>query len=79
MYLAGVFAPKKDLPSARLISEKLIRDVDRTRPDITLMFMVFGQFVSHDLNLAPVFVLRKFPSPFILLYIKFDYFLKCEI
>ena len=64
-YLLGIFAPRKgadgrELPNARSISVGIISNRDAPRTDITLMLMVFGQFIDHDLALAPIFVLRKF-------------------
>lgn len=43
-------------PSARLISWKIVKNLRNTNPDsITHMFMQWGQFLDHDLDIAPVF------------------------
>ena len=60
----GLFSPRKaktgsELPSARLISTTLISNADIVRTDVSLLFMVFGQFVDHDLDLTPNFVMSK--------------------
>lgn len=43
-------------PSPRLISWKIINDLKADNPDdVSVMFMQWGQFLDHDLDLAPVF------------------------
>ncbi len=64
LVISGVFEPRvaatgRPLPSARLVSSSLVRDIDSPRSDITLLLMTFAQFVDHDMNLAPVFTTRK--------------------
>ena len=64
-YNDGVYEPRfkgsdgSFLPSPRLISTQLIMADEIPREDISLMLMVFGQFVDHDLTLAPISTLRK--------------------
>lgn len=38
------------LPIARTISRVLIKDTDRPHPTIGLLFMQFGQFLTHDVS-----------------------------
>lgn len=65
-YNDGVYEPRfrgtdgSFLPSPRLISTQLITTDEIPREDVSLMLMVFGQFVDHDLTLAPISVLRKY-------------------
>ena len=42
-------------PSPRLISSELIKDTDAVIDGMNHMFMQWGQFLDHDLDLAPVF------------------------
>lgn len=42
-------------PSPRLISWHLIKDTDTVIPGMNHMFMQWGQFLDHDLDLAPIF------------------------
>ncbi len=43
-------------PSPRHISWKIVRDIQPTNPlHLTHMFMQWGQFLDHDLDIAPVF------------------------
>lgn len=54
-YLDGIMIPrrsvtKKDLPSPRLISSKIIKNIDRFDAKLTLAFMQWSQFVSHDIS-----------------------------
>ena len=43
-------------PSARYVSWKLIKDLERDGPQsMSHMFMSWGQFIDHDLDLAPIF------------------------
>lgn len=42
-------------PSPRYISWHLVKDMDHSSNHITHMFMAWGQFLDHDLDLAPVF------------------------
>ncbi|XP_046453343.1 peroxidase-like isoform X1 [Daphnia pulex] len=61
-YSDGVFAPRiamdgTTLPSARFISLVIVSHHDAPRADLSLLWMVFGQFIDHDLTLSPTFVL----------------------
>lgn len=61
-YSDGVFAPRvatdgSNLPSARLVSLSIVSHHDAPRVDLSLLGMVFGQFVDHDLTFTPTFVL----------------------
>lgn len=38
------------LTNARTISRILLRDVERPHPTINLLFMQFGQFMTHDVT-----------------------------
>ena len=56
--IAGFHAPRgagRRLPSPRLISQRLAKNEERITPQYSMMTMAFGQFVDHDLTLAPVF------------------------
>jgi len=58
-YADGVQSPRvgvsgRDLPSARLVSTRLARDLDNPDSTYTVMVMPFGQFVDHDLDHAPI-------------------------
>ena len=58
-YADGIQAPRvsvtgRDLPSARLISTRLARDLDNPDSNYAVMVMPFGQFVDHDLDHAPI-------------------------
>lgn len=54
-YLDGIMIPrrsvtKKALPSPRLISAKVIKNMDKFDPKLTLAFMQWSQFVAHDIS-----------------------------
>ncbi|XP_015784100.1 peroxidase [Tetranychus urticae] len=40
------------LPSARMVTATVHRDVDRPDSDLTILIMSWGQFIDHDLTLA---------------------------
>lgn len=42
-------------PSPRFISWKMIKDLEIEEPSMSHMFMGWGQFLDHDLTLAPIF------------------------
>ena len=44
----------KDLPLAREVSNKVFDRNDDPNPDVSVMFVVFGQFLDHDLSHVPV-------------------------
>ncbi|CAG0896777.1 unnamed protein product [Cyprideis torosa] len=46
--------PSSSLPSAREISLLVHPDQNVQHPQITLMFMQFGQFMDHDISLMPI-------------------------
>nr|XP_029716187.1 chorion peroxidase-like isoform X1 [Aedes albopictus] len=54
-YEDGVWAPRSRsvtgnwLPSARTISTVLFPDVDRQDPQLNILFMQMGQFITHDI------------------------------
>ncbi|CAL4103596.1 unnamed protein product, partial [Meganyctiphanes norvegica] len=41
------------LPNAREVSNAMASAAPRPKPDVSVMFMQWGQFVSHDINLTP--------------------------
>lgn len=55
-YQDGVWEPRhlsvdgSPLPNARTISRVLLRDVERPHSRINLLFMQFGQFLTHDVT-----------------------------
>jgi peroxidase len=58
-YADGIQAPRisvtgQELPSARLVSTRLARDLDNPDSNYAVMVMPFGQFVDHDLDHAPI-------------------------
>lgn len=53
-YSDGVAEPRKssdhkELPSARVVSVKLIKDMSKEDETLTLAVMQWGQFVTHDM------------------------------
>ena len=57
--LKGLMKPKlavsgKELPLAREVSNKIFDRNNVPNPDVTVMFVVFGQFLDHDLSHVPV-------------------------
>jgi hypothetical protein len=58
-YADGIQSPRvsvtgRDLPSARLVSTRLARDLDNPDSTYAVMVMPFGQFVDHDLDHVPI-------------------------
>ena len=51
--------PKALLPNPKYLSEKLLQETKLEDRYITSMFVLFGQFVDHDLTLTPEFKARK--------------------
>ncbi|CAG0883745.1 unnamed protein product [Darwinula stevensoni] len=63
-YRDGVWVPRAStrggvLPSARFVSGSLIKDENVPDQKHTVLFMVFGQFVNHDLTRSPIFKLDE--------------------
>lgn len=59
-YGDGIDSPRKSttgaqLPSARVLSNKLTRDLSNPDPRWSALMMSFGQFVDHDMSHTPVF------------------------
>ncbi|XP_050733451.1 peroxidase-like isoform X2 [Eriocheir sinensis] len=59
-YSDGLWRPRisvtgQQLPSARLVSTTIARDVDLPNNDLTLFVMQWGQFIDHDLTHTPIF------------------------
>ena len=57
--LKGLMEPKlaksgKELPLAREVSNKVFDRNNYPNSDATVMFVVFGQFLDHDLSHVPV-------------------------
>ena len=44
----------KELPLAREVSNKVFDRNNVPNPDVTVLFVVFGQFLDHDLSHVPV-------------------------
>ena len=58
-YFNGVDSPRRsisggDLPSPRLVSTRLAKDVDSTDSRYSVILMNFGQFIDHDSTHVPV-------------------------
>ena len=58
-YFNGVDSPRRsisggELPSPRLVSTSLAKDVDTTDSRYSVVLMNFGQFIDHDLTHVPV-------------------------
>ena len=47
-------------PSARHVSQQIVKDLEVQSEELSAMFLVFGQFVDHDLDIAPIFDLGDF-------------------
>jgi len=44
----------KELPLARKVSNKAFDRNNNPNPDVSVIFVVFGQFLDHDLSHVPV-------------------------
>lgn len=62
------------MTNARTISQVLIKDVDRPHPTINLLFMQFGQFLTHDVSQSASIRTRTLFSIFFALLVYFQYF-----
>ncbi|XP_055322112.1 chorion peroxidase [Sitodiplosis mosellana] len=57
-YEDGIWQPRltsvtgSPLTNPRTISRELIKDADRPHPSLNLLFMQFGQFLTHDISLS---------------------------
>ena len=47
---------KEPLPSARRVSVMTMKQGDAVSKDFNNLFVVFGQFIDHDLTQAPIHV-----------------------
>lgn len=50
---------KKALPSARLVSTKMAKDIDLPDTKLTLAFMQWSEFVAHDMSHTAVSKMSK--------------------
>ena len=58
-YADGIELPRKsvlggELPSARLVSTSLAKDVDSEDSEYSALVMSFGQFIDHDITHSPI-------------------------
>ena len=54
-YADGISIPREDLPSVRAISNfvsKVSGNITRSRLNVTMAFVIWGQFLDHDLSLT---------------------------
>ena len=50
----GLFLPKRNLPSARLVSNNMVGTSPRPSNRFTALLMTFGQYLDHDMDHVPV-------------------------
>ena len=50
----GLFLPKRNLPSARVVTNNMVGTSTRSSSRFTALLMAFGQYLDHDIDHVPV-------------------------